>query len=73
MFNERLKKLRKQNNITQEAVAKYLNIARPSYTRYETGEREPDLKTLKLLADYFNCSIDFLAERTDTPEFNINK
>ncbi len=36
-------------------------------SRYESGEREADYKTLILFADYFNVSIDYLLERTDDP------
>ena len=35
----------------------------------ETGEREADYRTLILLADYFNVSIDYLLERTDNPAY----
>lgn len=34
-------------------------------SRYERGDREPDLKALFLLADFFGCSIDYLLERED--------
>ena len=34
-------------------------------SRYETGEREADYKSLIMLADYFGVSIDYLLERTD--------
>ena len=39
-------------------------------SRYETGEREADYKTLIRLADYFDVSIDYLLERTDDPTFH---
>ena len=42
----------------------------PQNSRYETGEREADYKTLILLADYFDVSIDYLLERTDDPTFH---
>lgn len=47
-----------------------LNIAQNTLSQYETGVREPDLKTLRLLADFFDVSIDYLLERTDNPEIN---
>ena len=47
-----------------------LNIAQNTLSQYETGIREPDLSTLKNLADYFNVSVDYLLERTDNPEIN---
>lgn len=38
-------------------------------SRYETGVREADYKTLIAFADYFNVSVDYLLERTDNPTF----
>lgn len=63
----RLKELRKQKNLSQLQLAMALNMNQNSISRYETGEREADYKTLILFADYFNVSIDYLLERTDKP------
>ena len=41
-----------------------------SISRYETGEREADYKTLIKIADYFDVSLDYMLYRTDTPEIN---
>lgn len=62
--------LRKQKHISQIKAAMELNIAQNTLSQYETGIREPDLSTLKNLADYFNVSVDYLLERTDNPEIN---
>ena len=64
----RLRELRMQQNITQLKLAMDLGLNQNAVSRYETGEREADYKTLILLADYFNVSIDYLLERTDNPE-----
>lgn len=66
----RLKELRKQQNITQLKLAMDLGVNQNTISRYETGEHEADYKTLILIADYFNVSIDYLLERTDNPERN---
>ena len=47
-----------------------LGLSQNSISRYETGEREADYRTLILFADYFNVSIDYLLERTDNPQTN---
>ena len=57
------KKLRTEKKITQEKISSDLKISRSNYSRYENGKREPDFKTLKKLADYFNVSIDYLLGR----------
>lgn len=66
----RLKELREKRNISQLKLAMDLNLNQNSISRYENMVREADYKTLILLADYFNVSIDYLLERTDNPELN---
>ena len=66
----RLKLLRKQKHVSQLSLAMKLNTTQMSISRYETGKREPDLKTLILSADFFDVSIDYLLERTDNPKMN---
>lgn len=69
-FFMRLKLLRKQKHMSQLSLAMKLNTTQISISRYETGKREPDLKTLILIADFFDVSIDYLLERTDNPKMN---
>lgn len=66
----RLKELRKEKNISQLKLALDLSMNQNTISRYETGEREADYKTLVKIADYFNVSIDYLLERTDNPKIN---
>lgn len=66
----RLKEIRKARGISQLKLAMDLNMNQNSISRYETGEREADYKTLILFADYFDVSIDYLLERTENPELN---
>lgn len=66
----RLKLLRKQKHMSQLSLAMKLNTTQMSISRYETGKREPDLKILILIADFFDVSIDYLLERTDNPKMN---
>ena len=66
----RLKELRKEKNISQLKLALDLSKNQNTISRYETGEREADYKTLIKIADYFNVSIDYLLERTDNPKIN---
>lgn len=61
----RLKELRKQKGISQLKLAMDLSMNQNTISRYETGEREADYKTLIKIADYFNVSIDYLLERSN--------
>ena len=63
----RLKEIRKSRNISQVKLSLDLHMNQNTISRYETGEREPGLRELILIADYFNISIDYLLERTDNP------
>lgn len=65
MFNNRLKSLREDNDLTQEELAKQLNITRTALSNYETAFREPSYAILIKIADYFNVSLDYLLCRTD--------
>lgn len=66
MLHKKLKMLRENSKLTQDDVARVLNIARGTYTHYEIGKRKPDYDTLCKLADFFNVSIDYLLGRTDS-------
>jgi len=59
--------LRKDKAMTQGALAKHLGINRTTLTKYETGERRPDVTVLYKLADYFHVSIEYLTGRTSQP------
>ena len=63
-FGETLKNLRKEKNVTQDELAKVLNMKRTSISGYETGRKEPDFATLSRIADYFGVSVDFLLGRS---------
>lgn len=66
----RIKKLRKEKNLSQLQLALALNMNQNSISRYENGEREADYSTLIKFADFFDVSIDYLLERTDNPKLN---
>lgn len=67
----RIKELRKAKKMTQLKLALELNTSQNTISRYESGEREPSIKDLIKIADFFNVSVDYLLERTDNP--NIQK
>lgn len=59
-FNETLRMLREQRGITQEDLAKYLNMTKHAISKYELGERTPDPEVVLKLANYFGVTTDFL-------------
>ena len=68
MHLRRLKDLREDNDLSQEKVAKLLKITRPQYSLYETGKRDIPVDLLKILAEFYNTSIDYLLDQTDVKE-----
>lgn len=55
-----LEQLRLNTGLSQKCVAEKLKINQKTYWSYESGRTQPDLDTLIKLADFFNCSIDYL-------------
>ncbi|WP_226894293.1 helix-turn-helix domain-containing protein [Paraclostridium bifermentans] len=64
-FNERLRNLRKEKQITIEQLANDLGSAKSTISRYENGLREPKKDFLELLSKYFDVSVDYLLGNTD--------
>lgn len=63
MFSIKLKTLREEKRISQRDLAKILGISQGSVGNWEAGTREPDFKTVKKIADFFDVSIDYLIGR----------
>lgn len=66
MLSEELKKMRESKGLTQNELAKKLNLSRSTIGMYEKGERNPNFETLELIADFFNVRIDDLIGRKNT-------
>lgn len=64
----RLRDLREDNELTQEACAKIAFISKNLYIRYEKEERVIPLDTLIYYAKYYNTSLDYLAGLTNSPK-----
>ena len=67
ILGQRLKDLRKQKKVGQKEVAELLGVSLRSYQFYESGEYDPSLPNLVILADYFQVSTDYLLGRSDEP------
>ena len=61
-FGDNLRSLIEERNMTQKELAIQLNIAPSTMGSYVQNTREPDFATLKLLANYFDVSIDYLLD-----------
>lgn len=65
LFNEILKGLREERGLTQKNIADACKVSPTCICQLETGSRSPTGSTLLSLADFFNCSIDYLLGRED--------
>ena len=59
-FKTRLKELRLEKGVTQLQVAKTLNMSKMAVSHWEKGNSEPSIEQLKVLARFFDVSIDYL-------------
>lgn len=64
-FPQRLRQLRKEKGITQEALGQYLHYNHTAVANYESGRNQPSFDDLLKLADYFDVSTDFLLGRSE--------
>ena len=60
----RLRELREDRKLSQQALAEMVNTSQQNIYKYENGITEPDIQMLKTLADVFHTSIDYLVEYT---------
>lgn len=61
----RLKELRIEKELLQSDIAKIINKSERTVGFYETGERDMNTETLATLANFFNCSIDYLLGKSN--------
>lgn len=59
-FNEKLKQLRIQKNLTQEQLAEQLYVSRTAISKWESGKGYPNIESLKCISKFFSVSIDEL-------------
>lgn len=57
---ENLKKLRQTAGVSQAQVAEAIGVSQQSVNKYENHNIEPDIESLKRIADYFHTSVDYL-------------
>ena len=78
IFQERLKELRKNNNLSQKQLAAILKTNNSSICDWECGRTEPSIETVALMAVYFDVTADYLLGLEDETgaktckNFNVN-
>lgn len=60
LFHENLKAARTKLGMTQKDAAEAIGVAKSTYSLYESGKREPNLTTIRKLADLLSVTADEL-------------
>ncbi|MGN0973181.1 MAG: helix-turn-helix domain-containing protein [Bacilli bacterium] len=78
-FCDKLPKLRKEKNLSQEQLADRLNVSRQAVSKWENGSSYPDMDKIMLLCDVLDCTLDELLDdgvvnsnNATNNKFNIN-
>lgn len=72
-IGEKIKSLRKKENLSQEAFAEKLNVSRSAVAKWESDNGVPDIGNLKMISEFFSVSIDALLNDTKTTEEKHSK
>lgn len=62
----RIRDLREDHDLKQEDLARLLNCTQACYSNYENGKRDIPTETLRILADFYDVSVDYLLDRTSS-------
>lgn len=72
LIQDKLKELRKEKDISQEAIAKHLSISRSTYAKWENGIRVPQKHYLEQIANYYEINICDILGAEDTTNLIIH-
>lgn len=64
---DRLKELRKENNITQSELANMLDMAKGTVAMWEMGKRNPSFEALEKMSEIFDRRVDYILGNSDDP------
>lgn len=65
MFVQRLNELLKEKGITRKQFLEDVSMGRNAFSHWEKDGRMPNNATFKVIADYFNVSVEYLKGETD--------
>ncbi len=71
-FGQKLSKLRKENNYTQEQLADMLSVSRQSVSKWESDNAYPETDKLISMSRLFDCSLDYLLKDECNEKNNVS-
>lgn len=79
-LSENLKRIRKEHNLSQEALAERLGVSRQSVSKWESSQAYPEMEKIVLICKLYNVSVDVLlngnikkAEKEEKFKINFGK
>lgn len=69
-IGEKIKQLRKENDVTQEKLAAYLNISYQAISKWENNTACPDISLVVPLANFFGVTTDVILGRDEEEQKN---
>ncbi len=71
-IKDRLIILRTESGLSQRQLAERLNVSTSTYSRFETGEREPLTSHIKKIAAFYNVSCDYILAISDNRDLKCD-
>ena len=71
-FGKRLRELRKNKRLSQDALAEIIGVSKSSISMWERGLRTPELETFEALADFFNVNMDYLKGKSEIKRVDLS-
>ena len=66
-MNHRIRQLREDSDLSQTQIANLIGTTQQQYSKIETGHSDLSAAKLKILAEYFNVSADYILGLCDEP------
>lgn len=73
MVGDSIASLRKRAGLSQDQLAKQINVSASTIGMYEQGRREPSIRTLIALSQVFGVSLDYLLTGAEASDRHVAK
>jgi len=70
-IGDKIRELRKRNNITQEQLAEFLGVTNQAISKWESENGYPDIEYISPIADFFKVTTDYLLDHAQKGRYKI--
>lgn len=64
-YNQRIRNIREDNNLTQQKIADLLHVGQRTYADYESGKTRIPIDSILILAKFYDVSVDYITGASD--------